>query len=507
MQHSDACGSRLLPSAYDDEINALVASITRRRPNPREVSIFLLSSHHTIGSHANSMLMQFGQKSHLCQFVSHDITKNALSPMCTCQTGGPMCANVLMPPNDGRARSCIPFTRSFQVCGTGIPGRPREQYNENTAYIDGSLVYSSEAITLRSLRIGAMLRTNIVNGRVFPPNNGRDSMTAGDSRATIFLGLAAMHTTFLRLHNNLAAALMNMNRHWNQDRVFQETRKIVGSIIQVITYQEFLPALIGPFHARLVPPYRKSDAVKTPSRGTNHLYCTSLSTICCLQASLILSNLYDANVNPAVINEFAGAAYRLHGMIQETYPLIGSNFESRGQVPFLNGVGRIEQVLATIDAVYRGFIATPARNPQRITTSVTEQLFSGDGDMATFNIQRGRDHGFRSYNEYRKLCQLKPVKSFEEWPEVSDSAVQNRIAQLYQTPDDLDLYVGGIIEEPIDGSAVGPTFACIIAEQFVRLRDGDSMTRIVPSAFTIDRGQQAVPCSSIVGLDLSAWKD
>ncbi|KAK5985175.1 Peroxidase mlt-7 [Trichostrongylus colubriformis] len=436
---------RLLPSAYDDGINSLAGA--QRRPNPREVSMFLLSTRHAISSPVNSLVMQFGQ-----------------------------------------------ITRSFPVCGTGTGNRPREQYNENTAFIDGSSVYSSEAVTLRSLREGAMLKTHVVNGRTFPPNNRRDSMTAGDDRATIFLGLAAMHTTFLRLHNNIAATLQNMNRHWNQDRIFQETRKIVGSVIQVITYQEFLPALIGPFHARLVPPYVK----------------------------------YNPSVNPGVLNEFAAAAYRLHGMIQEFYPLLGPNFESKGRVPFLDGVGRIEQVLSAIDAVYRGFIATAARSPQRITSSVTEHLFGGS-DMATINIQRGRDHGFRPYNEYRKLCQLKPVTNFNEWPEVTEKAVRERVAQLYRSPD----------EEPIEGSLVGPTFACIIAEQFVRLRDGDrfyyeteglftsnqlvalkavtlswvlcetsdGMTRIVPNAFTIDRGQRAVHCSSLQRLDLTAWKE
>ncbi|VDL73111.1 unnamed protein product [Nippostrongylus brasiliensis] len=94
---------------------------------------------------------------------------------------------------------------------------------------------------------------------------------------------------------------------------------------------------------------------------------------------------------------------------EEFYPLLGPNFENRGRVPFLDGIGRIERVLSAIDSVYRGFIATPARSPQRITTSVTERLFG----------------------------------AFQ-----------------------LDLYVGGILEEPIQGSLVGPTFACIIAEQF-----------------------------------------
>ncbi|VDM67362.1 unnamed protein product [Strongylus vulgaris] len=100
-----------------------------------------------------------------------------------------------------RRGACVPFTRSVHVCGTGVGNRPREQYNENTAFIDGSSVYSSESVTLRTLRTGPFLKTHIVNGRMFPPNNGRDSMTAGDDRATLFVGLAAMHTTFLRLHN------------------------------------------------------------------------------------------------------------------------------------------------------------------------------------------------------------------------------------------------------------------------------------------------------------------
>lgn len=490
---------RLLPSAYDDGISSITGTRIGQRPNPREVSMFLLSTRHTIASSSNSMLMQFGQ------FISHDVTKNALENICTCEVGfGPHCANVPRPLSDNIAGGCIAFTRSIPVCGTGFGNHSREQYNENTAFIDGSPIYSSEAVTLRSLRAGAMLRTDIVNGRVFPPNNRRDSMTTGDDRATLFVGLAAMHTTFLRLHNNIAAALQGINHHWNQDRVFQESRKIIGSVIQVITFQEFVPTLIGPFHSRLVPPYLK----------------------------------YDPSVNPGILNEFAAAAYRLHGLIQESYPLLGPNFENRGQVPFLEGVGRIERLLTTIDSLYRGFIATPARSPQRITTSVTEFLF-GDTDMATLNIQRGRDHGLRPYNDYRRLCQLKPISSFDEWPEVTLEKVRKRVAQLYKSPDDLDLYVGGILEEPIDGSLVGPTFACIIAEQFVRLRDGDrfyyenegiftqtqvnalkavtlswvlcetgdSMTKIVPKAFTIDRGEKAMPCSTLKKLDLSAWKE
>ena len=54
----------------------------------------------------------------------------------------------------------------------------------------------------------------------------------------------SMHTLWLRQHNRIAEQLSQIT-DWDAARIFQETRKIVGAQLQVITYNEFLPLILG----------------------------------------------------------------------------------------------------------------------------------------------------------------------------------------------------------------------------------------------------------------------
>ena len=63
------------------------------------------------------------------------------------------------------------------------------------------------------------------------------------------------------------------------------------------------------------------------------------------------------------------------------------------------------------------------------------------------------------------------------WSELSDlitdQTILRKLEELYGHPANIDPWVGGLLEDIVDGARVGPTVSCILIEQFKRLRDGD----------------------------------
>jgi len=112
------------------------------------------------------------------------------------------------------------------------------------------------------------------------------------------------------------------------------------------------------------------------------------------------------------------------------------------------------------------------------------------GDLASLNIQRGREHGVPSYNKWREFCGFKRLRSFSDLHGIMNNETVKGYEKYYESPDDIDLWSAGVAEKPLPGSMVGPTFACIIGKQFSNFRSGDRFwyeNGGWPSSFTLEQ--------------------
>ena len=98
--------------------------------------------------------------------------------------------------------------------------------------------------------------------------------------------------------------------------------------------------------------------------------------------------------------------------------------------------------------------------------------FSGV-DLVALNIQRGRDHGLAGYNQYRELCGLSRLDSFNSTHHALTRDTLASMAAVYHHPDDVDLFTGLMSEERLEGALVGPTLSCLLGLQFKDLRRCD----------------------------------
>lgn len=67
----------------------------------------------------------------------------------------------------------------------------------------------------------------------------------GDERNTQSEWLSTIVLLHMRLHNNLANQLALINIHWNDEKLYKETRRIMIAINQKIIFNEWAPLFVG----------------------------------------------------------------------------------------------------------------------------------------------------------------------------------------------------------------------------------------------------------------------
>lgn len=397
--------------------NGLVAG-----PNARDVSNTVVAGNGDLPAPPYSgMMYAWGQ------FIDHDLD---LTP------GGGAPINITIPVGDQTfvPGSSIALTRAQTDPATG------NQVNAITGWLDASNVYGSDAKTANSLRTsdGHMIT---FGGSL--PVGPSGLVSAGDVRAAENPDLTALHTLMVREHNRWADQLIGQHPDWTGDQVYNESRALVTAEIQHVTYDEFLPLLLGP---------------ATPSAYHG----------------------FNPNVDPRISQDFAGAAYRFgHSIVSDAI----TAFDNQGNVTsdqslaesFFEPASRFAETGA--DGLLRHLMSDPSNKMDAHIVDGLRNLLTDppDGqDLAAINVQRGRDLGLQTLNGEREALGLTPHQSFADI--TSDPATASALSQIYSGDvNAVELWIGGLSEDATPGALVGPTFQAVIAHQFNSLRDGDPL--------------------------------
>lgn len=437
---------RVIADHYSDGIGALAGL---HRPNPRHISNVVIDQPGLLVSKDGLSSLTFTW----AQFLDHDID---LSPETEEH------ADVPLPDNEPDFIRPIPFKRSQFAAETGQVN-PREQLNVITAWIDGSNVYGSDHHRADWLRTFSNGKLKTSSGNLLPfntltgefdsaidpnaPEMGGDrdgtvkTYVAGDVRAAEQPGLTSLHTIFVREHNRLCDEMLGQGL--SDEEIYQRAKRRVSGIMQNITYSQFLPALginLGSY------------------RG------------------------YFPAVNPNIMNIFSTAAYRLgHTMVIPELPLVNDNCEKAGSISLFEAFFNPQLIQQQgIDNIIKGLSATKQMEVDPfVVDDLRKFLFPIPGspapfelDLATLNIQRGRDHGLPDYNTVRQFFIGSLLTSIDQI--TPDPEIRRRLKEAYNDDiNNIDPWVGMLAEKHLSGKSIGPTLNAILSTQFGNLRNGD----------------------------------
>ncbi|KAF0303555.1 Chorion peroxidase [Amphibalanus amphitrite] len=480
---------RLLNSTFSDGIFGprLLGSGGSPLPSARRLSTSLLSTNANADGRVAVSLPVFAE------FLSHDLQQTGVFRLegdrpldCCAADNHPQCLPISVSGDDpvfsAAGRRCMSMTRSLPAAERQCLPRPAAPLSRQTAFLDGSGLYGATAADTRRLRElrGGRLRSN---DGLLPTRDARDAtaentilsaVTSGRRRRDAFgrpsigfpgnglfarhpfsnhraneqLHGALLHTVWLREHNRVADELARNHPDWDDERLFQEARRVVVAQLQHITYNEFVPGTLGYEYAA--------------TRGL-------------LPLSVGFSPLYNASVDPRPAVEFSTAAFRAgHSKLQGMLRLVSRS----GQVDNSKLTDGAFNPAPLVDGGFfvrlaRGMIDQPAESTDANFAAAVHGEMLGGVDLPALTIQRGRDQGLATYPAAVQHCHGNTLASWNDYSAFMDAEAVEALRAAYADPSDVDLYIGGMMERHAEGADLGPTFQCLVGDMFYRLRVGD----------------------------------
>jgi len=360
--------------------------------------------------------------------------------------------------------TCLNFARAIVAPNYGCTAGYANPLNLQTSHMDLSLQYGIGYNDSHNLRVhkDGLLKMSRVGDQYYLPLDSKAEcfnsskgfcFASGDFRTTIHPGITLVQIISTRFHNLVAKKLAYLNPYWDDEKLYQEARRINIAVNQHIVYTEFLPLLLG-------WKFMYEHGILPPTSGYSYDY--------------------DEHAKPWIYAEFSGAAFRLHTGVYGNIVLANEYYQPEKELPLQNYYNSaiLYRNPHNFEKLLRGYIyASKRRHDKYYDPALTNYLLKDERhfglDLASFNIHRGRDYGLNSYNDYREMCGLPRAKQWSDFHDWIDKETVDHFRTTYRHPDDVDLYAGGVAEKHFPDSLLGPTWWCIVGFQFQRLKLSD----------------------------------
>ena len=329
--------------------------------------------------------------------------------------------------------------------------------NGVSSFIDASNIYGSDhsrAAKLRAYKNGFMRTTHGREGPLLMVDPSTGTYICGDSHCADDSLVAAIHVLMLREHNRIAHELKESLAHDTTDEMlYQLARAVVIGKIQAITYNEFLPALIG------------KESMRAPC--------------------------YNQNANPAVSVEWASSAALLfYSMANEKLmlrrentgrPIMEASLDDMTSENPKSGlhttVGVSSLILGAVmqfsEEIDHSFVEQPS--PEHVPCSPdSKDRCRTERNIILEKLRESREHRVPDYVTMRWLFYGYPVRM---WSDITTDANTAMALDAVYGPKgwtEMDFVVGALAEDHLPGRPAGYSIVTMFSDQFSRIRDGDA---------------------------------
>lgn len=340
---------------------------------------------------------------------------------------------------------------------SGDTSGPPTYINKVTHWWDASQIYGSDQQTIDKLRTHSDGKMILAENDLLPLDPEIGVAMAGFND-NWWVGLAMLHTLFVKEHNHLCDRLKQQYPHWNDEQLFQRARLINAALLAKIHTVEWTPAILG------------HPALQIGMRGNwwgllGQEFKDSFGRIGDGELlSGIVGSPTDQHAAPYYLTEEFVAVYRMHPLMPDEFKFYSVKdgrllvtkdlFEVSGKRS-----RSLEEEISMADLFYSFGISHPGAITLHNYPKLLQTLVRDNGevfDLAAVDILRDRERGVPRYNDFRELIGRKRVNSFEEITDNSEWAKELR--EVYNNDiNTVDLMVGMFAENPPKGFGFSDT--------------------------------------------------